>query len=205
MARTVGARNADYEQQRTTLARKVRPVLMSEGGARASLREMAEAAGTTLGTLKHYFRDRDGVVAAALEALLVDTAPYVARASVVTERDLRRSLLGYLAAIRASWFDSGVGNLHARSLAAGLASKAVGPAYVNFVLEPLLQSAEALLRRHVELGDLEPCNERHAALELLAPVVLALLHQDSLSGATCRPLDLDAFVSEHVDRFVAAH
>ncbi|MGC4119489.1 MAG: TetR/AcrR family transcriptional regulator [Myxococcales bacterium] len=204
MARKAGSRNADYPEQRTTLARKVREVLMTDEGFRSSLRELAQAAGTSPGTLRHYFKDREGLVAAALETLVADAAPYVAEAAVVKDRDLRRSLGGYLAGIRTAWFRYGVGNLQARSLAHGLASKALGPAYVNYVLEPLLQSAETLLRRHVELGDLTPCDPRHAALELLSPVLLGLLHQDSLSGASCRPLDLDAFFADHVERFLKA-
>jgi hypothetical protein len=35
-------------------------------------------------------------------------------------------------------------------------------------------------------------------------VMLSLLHQHSLSGVRCRPLDVEAFVAAHVKRFVKA-
>jgi hypothetical protein len=36
----------------------------------------------------------------------------------------------------------------------------------------------------------------------LSPVVLALLHQDSLLGAECRPLDVPKLLETHVDAFL---
>jgi hypothetical protein len=39
---------------------------------------------------------------------------------------------------------------------------------------------------------------------LLSPVVLGLLHQDSLGGAQCRPLELPRFLETHVDAFLRA-
>ena len=204
MARTAGARNTDYEQQRWDLARKVRAVMFRDGGLEASLRELAAGAGTSVSTLKHYFEDRAGVTSAVLESLRIDAAPFLAKASIPTDPDLRRSLAGYVAGLRQAWFVHGVGNLEARSLATGLGSSAFGPTYVNSVLEPLLQSFEQLLRTHIQRGQMVRCDERFAALEFLSPIVLGLFHQDSLSGRSCRPLDLDAFLERHLDAFLAA-
>lgn len=204
MARTPGARNADYDAQRLALARKVRERVMGPDGLRASMRELAEAAGTSVATLKHYFEDRDGLMRAVLESQHVDSAPYLAMASIPLPGDVRGSLRGYLTRLKSAWFEYGVGVIQARSLAGGLAMPALGPTYVNHLLEPLLGTCETLLRRHVELGDLTPLDPRVGALQFLAPVVLALLHQDSLSGASCRPLDLDAFFDAHVDAFLRA-
>jgi AcrR family transcriptional regulator len=205
MARTPGARNADYDEERLALARKVRPLMVGPGGLRSSLREMAAAASTSVATLKHYFHDREGVLEGVMECLRVDSSPYLAIASSPSGHDVHASLVDYLQRIKTAWFKYGVGAMQAASLAAGLTTSSLGPTYVNYLLEPLLQTAEQRLRRHVEQGDLKPCNERYAALQLLAPVVLGLLHQDSLSGASCRPLDLDPFLAEHVDQFLRAH
>lgn len=177
---------------------------MAPDGLRASLRELASAADTSIATLKHYFQDREGVLKAVMESQHVDAAPYLAMASTPTEGDVRSSLLGYLQRLKQAWFRYGVGVIQATSLATGLSSPALGAPYVNHLLEPLLGTAEARLKRHVELGELPPLNERYAALQFLSPVVLALLHQDSLSGASCRPLDVDAFFEAHVDAFLRA-
>ena len=44
-----------------------------------------------------------------------------------------------------------------------------------------------------------------AALTLLSPVLLALLHQDALHGRRCRPLDVEAFVHTHVRSWLSGH
>lgn len=205
MARTRGSRNADYDDARLALARKVRTRVMKPDGLRASLRELAAAADSSVATLKHYFNDREGVLTAVMQSQHVDAAPHLAMASTPIPGDVRASLLAYLKRLEEAWFKHGVGIIQASALAGGLSTQALGPVYVNHILEPLLGTVETLLRRHVELKDLGPLNERFAALQFLSPVVLGLLHQDSLSGNTCRPLDLKAFFSEHVDMFLRAY
>jgi hypothetical protein len=75
---------------------------------------------------------------------------------------------------------------------------------VTLLLEPMLQVGELFLQRHIDLGELQPCDVRQAALMLQGPLVLGLLHQENLSGARCRPLDLDAFINAHVEAFLRA-
>lgn len=58
-------------------------------------------------------------------------------------------------------------------------------------------------------GDLPRADVRIGALDLLAPVLVALVlvalpHQEQLDGARCRPLDMDAFCSEHLRRWLLA-
>ncbi len=100
---------------------------------------------------------------------------------------------------------NGVGAIHLLGLHAGLGHRQLGPAYVTEILEPTLQSAEARIARHIEKKGLAECDVRHAALALLSPLVLGLLHQDGLFGAKCRTLDLDAFLDDHVKQFLRAH
>jgi AcrR family transcriptional regulator len=208
MARTPGARNADYEESRLALARRVREGLLQEGeGVRTSLREMAALADTSVATLKHYFATREGVLQGVMESALVDGAPYMAMNAQPSGADARESLLTLLGNVHEAWHRFGVGKLQAFGLAAGLTDgTSVGPAYVQHMLEPLLQMAEARLQRHVEKGELpEGLPVRMAALQLLSPVVFALLHQDSLSGSRCRPLDVPALLPAHVDAFLRAY
>jgi AcrR family transcriptional regulator len=207
VARTTGSRNANYEEQRLTLARQVRRIVMVPGGPQSSLRDMASAAAVSVATLRHYFQDREGVLTAVLESQRIDAAPYLAGASMPPPRSasVRSALLTLLMRFKDAWFQHGVGKVYAASLEAGLSASRLGPAYVESILEPLLQMGEGCLRRHVERGELGPLNERFAALELLSPVLLGLLHQDSLLGKSCRPLEVDRFLRDHVDRFVRAY
>lgn len=204
MARTRGSRNVGYEEQRTALARKVREALAGAAGLNASFRELAAAADSSVATLKHYFGDREGLLQGVMENMRAEAAPYLAMSAQVRPGPVRGSLLHFLQAIHLAWFKYGVGKNYGATLALGLSSKGVGPSYVNHVLEPLLQTGESLLRQHVERGDLAIADVRHASLSLLSPVVFALLHQDNLSGAKCRPLDVPRFLETHVDAFLRA-
>ncbi|MBX7100900.1 MAG: TetR/AcrR family transcriptional regulator [Myxococcaceae bacterium] len=204
MARTAGSRNADYEEQRLALARRVRVPLMADDGLRSSMRQLAEAAGTSVANLKHYFGGREGLMVAVMESLRIDGAPHMARASIPTSTDVRESLAGFLGNIHQAWVRFHVGSAHAAMFAEGLSSRALGPSYVNLMLEPFLQVGEEVLRRHVEAKSLPACDLRQASLMLLAPVVFALLHQENLSGVRCRPLEMESFITAHLDAFLRA-
>ena len=203
MARTRGARNVDYAEARLALARRVRDRVIADEGLTASLRSLAEAADTSVANLKHYFGDREGVLRGVMEALHLDSAPHLAAAATPeTPGDVRTSLRLFLKRFKMAWFQFGVGRMQAATLAAGLSASALGPTYLTHILEPLLQAFEAFVTVHVDRGELRPCNARLASLEFISPVVFALLHQDTLSGARCRPLDVDAFFEQHVDIFL---
>ena len=204
VARTRGSRNAGYEEQRSNLARKVREALSQDEGIHASLRELAEAADTSVATLRHYFKDREGLLQGVMECQRAEAAPYLAMSAQAKHGDVRGSLLGFLQGLSTAWFKHGVGKMYASTLALGLGSNAVGPSYVNHVLEPLLQTGESLLRQHLERDEVVVEDVRQASLMLISPVVFALLHQDSLLGAQCRPLDLPQYLVTHVDAFLRA-
>lgn len=202
MPRTKGSRNAGYDDQRLALARKVAAALRTDAGIHASLRELAGAAGTSVATLRHYFGDRDGLLRGVMESLRVDAAPYLARSAMPVAGDVRASLLHFLKGLSGAWVRHAVGPMYASTLALGLGNASVGPSFVSHVLEPLLQTGESLLRQHQERGELDVPDVRYAALSLLSPVVLALLHQDSLQGTACRPLNVPAMVELHVETFL---
>jgi AcrR family transcriptional regulator len=205
VARTAGSRNENYDEARLALAGGVKRLLVEGGAMNVSLRQMAEAAGTSVATLKHYFGDRAGVLRAVMEAAQVEAAPFLAMASTAIEGDVKRSLLTFLQRLKRAWERFGAGAVLGMGLSAGLADRTVGPRFVQHLLEPSLHPAEVILARHVTVGDLEPLDVRFAALELMSPVLLGLLHQVNLLGVTCRPLDLDALIENQVACFVRAH
>ena len=79
MGRPAGRRNEGYEARRDALALAVVPRLIGDGGPQASLAELASAAGVSVPTMKHYFVDRSGLVAAALRTMAGHGAPHVER------------------------------------------------------------------------------------------------------------------------------
>ena len=204
MARTAGQRNADYGKSRQALLKRLGKHLVRPGFAGASFREMAVAAKVTPPTLRHYFKDRQTLIHEVLRHLRREGEMYVQAAASLEIEDVGESMRWLLSSVAFGW-KQGVGAVHMLGLHAGMGHKALGPAYLDEVLEPTLQAAEARIARHVARADLGPCDVRHAALELMSPLVLGLLHQDGLFGSKCRPLDLDSFVEDHVKRFLRAH
>jgi len=205
MARPKGARNADHAETRTRLLALVRKRLLSPGGARASFRELASAAGVSPATLRHYFVDREDLVAKTFEALHAEGAPFILEAATSPRGRVDESLAWFVQGLLYAWRNSGVGAAHGLGLAAGLGDPTLGPSYVTELLEPTLQAAEARLGLHAASGELEVGDAREAALVLVSPIVLALLHQEGLAGRQCRPLDVETFARAHVKRFIASY
>ena len=204
MGRTAGSRNPGYDDKRRALSAAVIPRLIDTGPT-TSMRELATAAEVSVPTLRHYFGDRDGVVVAAMGELLRRGQPYLEQTAAATRDGLRSSLLAMLQALLEGWRKFGVGKIYGSGLAMGLGHAVIGPSYVDHLLEPLLQAVEARLEQHRQWGELGDHDLRFAALSLVSPVVLALLHQDGLGGQGCRPLDVEAFVVAQVDGFVRAY
>ncbi|MEM9453866.1 MAG: TetR/AcrR family transcriptional regulator [Myxococcota bacterium] len=204
MGRTAGTRNPGYEDKRRALCGAVIPRLL-ESGSTASMRELATAAEVSVPTLRHYFGDREGVVVAAMGEWMRRGRPYLEVTRQATRDGLRPSLMAMMATLLEGWRRFGVGRIYDTGLAMGLGHAVIGPSYVDHLLEPLLQAVEGRLQQHREWGELGDFDLRFAALSLVSPVVLALLHQDGLGGSGCRPLDMEAFVGAHVDGFVRAY
>ena len=207
--RPPGSRSQDYEQKRSELARKILRAVIAERG-RPSLHEIARAADVSIPTLKHYFGDRSGAIAAALRTVEEDARMHLAGVASPGPAGLRASLRAMAADLAQAWSAHGVGALFAAGMAAGVADALAGPGYIDGVLEPTVRALEARLCVHAERGELGvPADDelgiRSAALAFLSPVIVALLHQHELSGDRCRPLDIPTFLERHLERFVAAY
>jgi AcrR family transcriptional regulator len=205
MPRPPGRRNSDYAESREELVKRLRERLSAPDGAAASLRELAAASGVSVPTLKHYFGDRDGAVAAVLRQQHLDGMEHMRFLAAGPLGPLGPSLRAVLEYTVRGFQQSRLGRVFAVGMSAGFGHPALGPAYLAEILEPTLQAMEARLQRHVDVGDLRPVDVRYAALSLLAPPLLALLHQHELGGETYRRLVMSAFLDQHVAGFVAAY
>lgn len=181
------------------------PRLLAPDGVHASLRDLAAAAGVSVPTVRHYFGDRGGLVAAAVETMGNMGTAHIARAADTEAGPVAASLGWLLRAVADAWTRWGVGNMVAASVACGVFDAQVGPATVNGILEPVLQAAERRIQRHVDRGEIVVPDVRAAALQLMAPPLLALLHQGPLGGAGCRPLDVDAFLDGHLAAWLRSY
>jgi hypothetical protein len=113
------------------------------------------------------------------------------------------ALLAYAAA---GFREAGLTATHAMGLAEGLRDPALGHAYLASALDPTLDAVATRLAAHQARGEMRrEVEPRHAALALLAPLVLACLHQDALGGRAAAPLDVAAFGAAHAAGFVRAY
>ena len=207
MPRAKGVKNADYELKRRELLDRMLPRFACLDRERPSLRQLAAAAEVTAPTLQHYFGDRTGVVAAMLEEYRRRGEARLGQAAqangdfAASIRDFAQTLvLGMqaTAAVR-------LGDLMAASLCEGLGDPQVGPLALTHVIDPAVDAVVARLEQHAARGEMVAADLRAAALMLLSPLVLAVLHQDQLRGRERRRLELCALADEVAGAFVRAY
>jgi AcrR family transcriptional regulator len=199
MARPRGTRSQNYVERRDELLAKVGAALAGLYPVRPSLRDLAEAAGVSQPTLRHYFGNRDGVIAAHLERFGGQGAPYLARLRE-PEGALPESLAAAARNIVIGLTLPGLATEQAAALGEGLAG--AGPGYIAHVLEPLVEAVRARLAAHIDAGDMRPADTRAVALQLVSPLFVAALHQLHLGGAKSHPLDMEA-LARHVSATLA--
>ncbi|MFP2932955.1 TetR/AcrR family transcriptional regulator [Pyxidicoccus sp. 3LG] len=204
MPRPKGSRNQDHEETRRSILLALQRRLLSPGGATASFRDLAASAGLNPATLRHYFKTREELLQAVFASLREVGERFISEGATADRGDARASLRWFLEYFQQGW-SRGLGPMHTLGLTAGLLDPRVGASYLDQVLDPTLQSAEARIALHVAKGELAPCDVRHAALELVTPFMFALLHQHGLQGTRCRPLALAGFLDDHLERFLRAY
>ncbi|NJK63215.1 MAG: TetR/AcrR family transcriptional regulator [Synechococcaceae cyanobacterium SM2_3_1] len=203
MAKPKGYRAPDYEERRDRLLDSMLEALARPKSELASLSTLAEAAGVTTPTLRHYFGNRDGLVISLLEKARREGEEYLQHARQ-SQGCLVVSLRSYLGDL-VDGFHYGLGNLHAIGLTEGIGHQEMGPAYLMLMWEPTLEAVETRLEKHHHNGELRECDLRQAALMLVGPVLWVLLHQYKLGGITTRPLDVEQFLEQQIQAFVRAY
>jgi AcrR family transcriptional regulator len=207
MTRPLGTRNAQFEDRRQALLLKAGARLAVQNTEPPSFRELALACGVSVATLRHYFGNRETLIK-ELFALHLDTGrrhlqnaerPPAARESIES------SLREVLERIARGWTSGFLGSLHRIGLSEGLRHSATALDYLVDVLEPTLQALEKRLQASIDHGLIIECDTRHAALALVSPLLLALLHQHDLGGTRCRPLSVPNLIDEQVKMFARAY
>ena len=119
--------------------------------------------------------------------------------------DPEATLANLLRWVIVAWRDRGFGHLHHVGIQAGLADAESASTYLREVMDPLAHSVQALIERMVGRGQLCHSDPKKAALQLLGPVMLALIHQDGLQGRVTSPLDEEALARETAHGFLSAY
>jgi AcrR family transcriptional regulator len=211
VARTKGARNADYDVKRQELLGRLLPRFVDRSLGRPSFRQFSAAAGVTMPTLRHYFGDRADVVAAVLEDFFRQGAARlesIAAPTVGFDESIREYALAFVAGLQCPVGPGGparLGDIFAASLSEGLADPEISALALTYVIDPALQTLERRLGVHVARGEMRPANLHAAALMLVSPILVAVLHQDQMCGAALRPTPLEALATDIADAFIRAY
>lgn len=207
VARPKGARDADYEARRGALLRRITSRVMRRETARPSFRQLAEAAEVSVPTLRHYFGDRAKLMAAILDNYLQEGRRGLEAVAEPTGdlatsiRDYCQSLLAAMQAPR----DVRLGDVFAVSIAEGLLDGEIGPSALKYIIDPSVDVLKARLDTHVRRGEMIGTDTRAAALFLLSPLLVAILHQDHLGGRETSPVDLQATFDSICAAFLRAY
>ncbi len=207
MARQKGARDTDYEAKRVALLRRMSVRTLRPGAARPSFRQLAQAAEVSVPTLRHYFGDRPKVIAAILDNYLQEGRRGLAAVAEPTG-DLATSVRDYAAALLAAMRAPRavrLGDVFAVSLAEGLIDGEIGPSALKSIIDPSVEVLRERLDAHVSRGEMMATDTRAAALFLLSPLLLAILHQDHMGGRQCSPVDLEATFESVCAAFLRAY
>jgi AcrR family transcriptional regulator len=203
MGRPPGRRSDDYDDKRAALAHQVYLALLED--PQISLTRMAECAGVTRPTLVHYFGDRNGAARAALESAALVGRRFLGLIVSLPIHDPQQVLEQVLLLTIVGWRDRGVGRLHEVGIQLGLNDAETAHCYLSEILDPLTESMQHLLDRMVVAGSIAHPDTHTAAVQLLGPVVLALLHQHGLGGRSVSPLSEEDLAREHVRAFMRAY
>ena len=140
MSRPKGLRDADYEEKRRDLLRRMTVRIMRREVVRPSLRDLAAAAEVTVPTVKHYFGGRPQLVDAILAECLrqgregLDAQATSDKPFAESIADYARALVSALQAER----DVRLGDIFAVSLAEGLMDPQIAAATLNHILDPTI-------------------------------------------------------------------
>ena len=194
MPRPAGVRNHDFERKRTALLDTLTEFALNDDLRRPSLRQFAIAANASEPTLRHYFKDRQGVVIAILEHINkralslwdVISTPSTSSATAVEE---------YFRVTQAGLTHGGFARAHAFGFVEGMADEIVGKAYLEFLLDPALAAVERKLDGTPD-GPKTAEARRAAAFLMLSPILVMTLHQQLLGGKDASPLDQNQFLEQ---------
>ncbi|MEL6858745.1 MAG: hypothetical protein AAFO74_10190 [Pseudomonadota bacterium] len=192
MPRPAGVRNHDFEAKKTALLDALSEFALNDDLRRPSLRQFAIAAKASEPTLRHYFKDRQGLVIAILRHIH-DRAIPLWDVIATGAPDTATAVEEYFRVTQAGLTHGGFARAHAFGIIEGMADEKVGQAYLELLLDPALQAVSE--KMDATPGKPETETERRAAaFMMLSPILVMTLHQQLLGGRDVSPVDGDAFL-----------
>ena len=194
MPRPAGVRNHDFEVKRTALLDALSEFALNDDLRRPSLRQFAIAAKASEPTLRHYFKDRQGLVIAILQHIHKRAIPLweiIATGSPTTVHAVEE----YFRVTEAGLTHAGFARAHAFGIIEGMADETVGQAYLEYLLDPALKAVAD--KMDATPGKPETLDARRAsAFLMLSPILVMTLHQQLLGGREASPINTQGFLRQ---------
>lgn len=177
-------------------------VFLERGFAAARLDDIARRAGVTRGTLYLYFTDKEQLLRAVIDTLVL---PQVERAQAIAQ-DRAASAADTLRALAANWV-----RLMTATRLTALPKLIIGEAgnfpdiaklFLEQVVRRQLGALSGVLARGIEAGEFRTVPVAETARLFIAPLLHAALWRHSLEPHEREPLDLERFVAAHLDMFL---
>lgn len=205
MPRPSGTRSEGYKEKRQRMLDAIGQKMAEASGKPLSWRQMADAAGVGLATLKHYFGTREDVVRALLvhwgERGRQPLEILATRFNNTLEESLQQAAEHLVAGL-----DHGVDHMIGVGLAESLTQFSYAPTFLEHALEPMFEAFARRIEAHQSHGEFRAdTNPRFAAISFITPLLIAHLHQNKLCGAKHFPMDFQVFLRAHVTGFVRAY
>jgi len=192
MPRPAGVRNHDFEAKKTALLDTLSEFALNDDLRHPSLRQFAIAAKASEPTLRHYFKDRQGLVIAILQHIHARAIP-LWQVIATGSPDTASAVAEYFRVTEAGLTHGGFARAHAFGIIEGMADEKVGQAYLEFLLDPALQAVSD--KMDATPGRPETLAERQAsAFMMLSPILVMTLHQQLLGGKEASPIDTQGFL-----------
>ncbi|WP_084399179.1 TetR/AcrR family transcriptional regulator [Henriciella aquimarina] len=187
MPRPSGVRNQDFAEKRQALLDKVEAYVLEKSNELPSFRQLAIAAAVSEPTLRHYFKDRSGLII-ALIGHFHKKSEFMREATRQSGDGINASLEDYHRLLHSFRNETIFIEAQAFMIRESMVDPAVRKAYLEQIVEPSLDAlAQRLLK--TEGGPATEQTARTAAMMLLSSSMFMIVHQELLDGKEHTPID----------------
>jgi TetR/AcrR family transcriptional repressor of mexJK operon len=186
------------------IIRAAQAMFMEHGFDRASVDAIAEAAGVAKATVYARFKDKEGLLRAAISSKCADFLGSTAFESA-SDLPMRRTLIEFAHRFLALVTDKDSLAMHALMMEAGKSRPEMPTLFFESAVLPTCRRLSGYLERQRDNGRLSFDDGEAAAWRLLG-MVKSQEHMRAMLGLPRRrQKEIDAFIESCVDAFLAAH
>jgi AcrR family transcriptional regulator len=174
-------------------------VFAEKGFAAAKLDDIAARAGVSKGAVYLYFETKEDVFRAVVEQAIapnIGAVKAMAAAHPGPLADLLRGVTGHVARVVATQPLGGV-----LKMVVGEARNfpEIARVWYDELVSQALGAMAAAISAAMDRGEVKPGDPRAYALQLIAPLLVAVLHQETFVPVGAEPFDLPALLNQHIE------